>query len=299
NVKFIFGFTKDEVEKLGKINLLLGKGLFKKKDLNDKGEIQNIERTVKDKKGKEHHVLVNVKKVNIKGGTILYSCRDITERKRTENALVESEQKHRSLYETMIQGVVYQNVDGAITSANSAAERILGLSIDQMQGRASIDPRWKAIHEDGSDFPGKAHPSMLSLRSGKEIRNVVMGVFNPESNTHRWINVNAVPQFKKGKSKPFQVYTTFEDITERRKIQELIVEKEKYYRSLLYNLHEDIIVIDKNFNIADLNQTFMESSGFDRDDIVGKHCFEISHGYDKPCDKYGNECYIKEVFKTG
>ncbi|MCP4728356.1 MAG: PAS domain S-box protein, partial [bacterium] len=40
-------------------------------------------------------------------------------------------------------------------------------------------------------------------------------------------------------------------------------------------------------------------SGFDRDDIVGKHCFEISHGYDKPCDKYGNECYIKEVFKTG
>jgi PAS domain S-box-containing protein len=141
---------------------------------------------------------------------------DITERKRAEEALRESEAKHRTLFETMAQGVVYQNAKGQIISANTAAERILGLTLDQMMGRTSIDPRWKAIHEDGSDFPGDTHPSMLALKMSKPVRNVVMGVFHPGFNKRVWININAIPQFVAGESKPYQVYTTFEDITERK-----------------------------------------------------------------------------------
>jgi len=147
---------------------------------------------------------------------------DITERKRIEEALRVSEEKHRTLFETMTQGVVYQDSNGRIVSANPAAERILGLTLDQMQGRTSTDPRWKAIHEDGSDFPGETHPSMIALKTGKEVRNVVMGVFNPNSEEYRWININAVPQFKPGETKPFQAYTTFEDITERKRMDEEI-----------------------------------------------------------------------------
>jgi PAS domain S-box-containing protein len=147
---------------------------------------------------------------------------DITERKRTEEALRVSEEKHRTLFETMMQGVVYQDSNGRIVSANPAAERILGLTLDQMQGRTSMDPRWKAIHEDGSDFPGETHPSMVALKTDKEVRNVVMGVFNPNSEEYRWININAVPQFKPGEAKPFQAYTTFEDITERKRMEEEI-----------------------------------------------------------------------------
>ncbi len=85
-----------------------------------------------------------------------------------EEALRKSEEKYRTLFETMAQGVVYQAADGRIISANPAAERILGLSLKQMQGRSSMDPRWRAMREDGSDFPGDRHPAMEALRTGKE-----------------------------------------------------------------------------------------------------------------------------------
>lgn len=136
-------------------------------------------------------------------------------RKAIEEELRVSEEKYRTLFETMPQGVVYQNADGVVIFANKSAGRILGLTIDQMMGRTSIDPRWKAIHEDGSDFPGDTHPNSISLKTGKETKNVVMGIYNPKNESYCWINVSAIPQFKPGESKPYQVYTTFDDITER------------------------------------------------------------------------------------
>jgi PAS domain S-box-containing protein len=59
---------------------------------------------------------------------------------------------YRNLFETMAQGIVYQNSKGEIISVNNAAESILGLTYDQMTGRTSMDPRWKSVHENGSDF---------------------------------------------------------------------------------------------------------------------------------------------------
>ncbi len=67
---------------------------------------------------------------------------DITEQRQIEAALRKSKEKHRILIETMAQGVVYQNADGKIVSANPAAERILGLTLDQMYSLTSMDPSW-------------------------------------------------------------------------------------------------------------------------------------------------------------
>ena len=55
-------------------------------------------------------------------------------------SLRESEERFRSLFETMTQGVIYQNAQGEIISANPAAERILGLTFDQIRGPISGDP---------------------------------------------------------------------------------------------------------------------------------------------------------------
>ena len=146
----------------------------------------------------------------------------IVERKQAEAALHESEERYRTTFETIVQGIVYQDTEGCIVSANPAAQEILGLSLDQMLGRTSLDPRWKAIHEDGSDFSGEAHPSMVALRTGLQVRDGVMGVFNPRRNAYTWIAINAVPQFKAGADTPWQVYTTFEDITARKQAEEAL-----------------------------------------------------------------------------
>lgn len=123
---------------------------------------------------------------------------DVSERRRAEEALRNSEEQYRMLFETMTQGIVYQDAEGGITSANPAAERILGLTLDQMQGKTSIDPRWRAIYEDGSDFHGGTHPIIEALSTGREVKNVVMGVLVPENAECRWVNVDAVPQFRPG-----------------------------------------------------------------------------------------------------
>jgi len=123
--------------------------------------------------------------------------------------------------------VVHLDAQGKILSANHAAERILGMALDQLLGKISGDPCWKSIREDGSDFAGEAHPSMVALRTGKEVRNVVMGIFNPQEEGYRWILVNAVPQFKSGEHNPYQVYITFEDITDRKRAEEALIKAQK------------------------------------------------------------------------
>jgi len=155
--------------------------------------------------------------------------RDITESKQAEEALRESEEKHRRLFETMAQGVVYHAADGTILSANPAAERILGLSFDQIRGRLSMDSRWGIIDEDGTEVPGMDYPSMIPLRTGKTFGPAIRGVFHPDKNTHVWVSITAIPLFQPGETKPFQVYTTFEDITDRKKAE---AEREKLQEQL-------------------------------------------------------------------
>jgi signal transduction histidine kinase/ActR/RegA family two-component response regulator len=111
-------------------------------------------------------------------------------------------------------------MDGNIISMNPAAERILGKTPAEFLRDASADVESHAIREDGSPLPGLEHPSMITLRTGKEIRSTVMGVYNPREAGYRWINVSAVPLFRAGESKPYQVYVVFDDVTEREKMEE-------------------------------------------------------------------------------
>lgn len=127
------------------------------------------------------------------------------------------EGRYQILFRNALHGFVVQDANGMIISANPAAERILGLSLNQLQGRDSTDPRWHAIHEDGSPFPGDAHPAMVALRTGQPVEGVVMGLPQPFPGESRWISISATPLVLPGASRPFQVVTTFEDITERRK----------------------------------------------------------------------------------
>jgi signal transduction histidine kinase len=63
---------------------------------------------------------------------------------------------------------------------------------------------------------------MVALRTGIATTGAVMGVFNPRLDAYRWIDISAVPLFRPGQTAPFQVYTVFEDITERKQAEEAL-----------------------------------------------------------------------------
>lgn len=96
----------------------------------------------------------------------------------------------QTILETMPVGMVTHATGGAIVDCNAAAATILGLTRDQLLGRASMDPRWRCVHEDGSPFPGEDHPAMRTLATGESARGVVMGVHHPGGEL-RWLSVDA------------------------------------------------------------------------------------------------------------
>ncbi len=140
-------------------------------------------------------------------------------RKRAEFALRDSEERYRTLINTMSEGIVLQDRDGAIRAWNPAAERILGLSAEEIEGRKSQDARWHSIYEDGSSFPGDNHPAMVALKTGEAQSNVVMGVHKPDGSL-RWILINSQPIFGADHERPVAAVTTFTDITGRKQSEE-------------------------------------------------------------------------------
>jgi PAS domain S-box-containing protein len=149
---------------------------------------------------------------------VLCVATDISQRKKAEAELRQSEERFRSVVSFMQDGLTLQDAQGVIEYCNDSAGRILGLSTEQLHGLGSIDPRWKAIHEDGTPFPGETHPAMVALRKGETQRNIVQGVHKPDGSL-TWISVNSVPLFHSGESRPYGVVTTFTDITEHRRAE--------------------------------------------------------------------------------
>lgn len=143
----------------------------------------------------------------------LAHANDITVRHQLAEIAEENERRLAIMLEVMSEGVVLQGADGQIMMSNPAAERILGLTNEQMCGRTSIDPGWRAVRADGSDYPQEEQPAMRSLLSGFSLYDEVMGV-HKLSGQLTWISINSVPLFDGKSTKPYAVVSSFSDITE-------------------------------------------------------------------------------------
>lgn len=131
NVNVIFGYVPDEVRALGRIGALLGGDLFDRAELDARGEIPNIERDVRSKSGAECKLLIHVKLVSIKEGTVLYTCRDVTERSRAQEELrlarLELAHASRLALAGQLMGSIAHEVDQPLTAivANADAGLLL------------------------------------------------------------------------------------------------------------------------------------------------------------------------------
>ncbi|HIJ58172.1 MAG TPA: PAS domain-containing protein [Deltaproteobacteria bacterium] len=68
----------------------------------------------------------------------------------------------------------------------------------------------------------------------------------------------------------------------------------KQTQVILDSLPYRIMVINLDFIVETVNQTFLKEFDFTRDDILGKHCYEARYGLDKPCKEAGNICYLED-----
>ncbi len=164
---------------------------------------------------------------------------------------LETKEQSLFLFESSPLGIVYLDAQGLILRANPSAEGILGLTFEQLQNRSLIDLHGQAVYPGGEIFPGDQHPSRVALRTGQQVSGVVMGLVSPASGDHRWIKVNAIPLFKVGEARPYQVCIYFEDITEawqanieRERLFEQLVLERAQFEAVLAQMPLGVLVVN-------------------------------------------------------
>lgn len=181
--------------------------------------------------------------------------------------------------EALPQGIVVQDADGAIVAANDQASAILGLTPDQLRGRTSFDPRWHAVREDGSAFPGDDHPAVVTLRTGAACDGVVMGVQLP-SGDRRWIRVSSHPLA--GGRSAGRVVATFTDITAEVAERRALAERELVYRILTETSRDHVVHADDDGTIRYQSPASLHAAG--GVSHVGERMLDVMAGAIHPDD---------------
>ncbi|MGA2318992.1 MAG: PAS domain S-box protein [Thermodesulfobacteriota bacterium] len=204
--------------------------------------------------------------------------KEIAERKEAEEALEESQKRYRQVVENAVEIIYSTDTNGNFTWANSTALKAVGYTLEELQRFNYLD----FVVPEHRDRLSKIY---ISQFREKQPTTYVEFPFLNKSGEVMWFGQNASLVIEGGKVTGFHIIAR--DITERKRAEERLQERERYFRTLMYTLHEDIIVIDCDYRITDVNNTFLITTGSSREKVIGKHCYEISHGYAEPCDRHG------------
>ena len=160
-----------------------------------------------------------ISNVYLVGNVKVIQCniRDITERKRAEEALRITLAKYKTLFDCFPLGITVSDKAGNIVESNSTAEKLLGVSEDEQIKRKIDGSEWCILRPDGTPMPTEEYASVQALKKKRKVENVEMGIVKPD-NTIKWISVTAAPLPVEGHG----VVITYNDITDRKQAEEEI-----------------------------------------------------------------------------
>ncbi len=176
--------------------------------------------------------------------------------------------RYHVLFDTIKHGIIYWSSDLRVVQANKASGEILGVSIDDLIGRTPDDIGWKAVREDGTPLPGMEFPSMIAFKTKEEVIGTVIGIHNPIVDRIIWVKANAIPLFHGEESEPFEVYSVFEDITEKRKTEKSLKESEERFRRMANNVNDVFWTMDLNLDFTYVSPSIERFTGFTSEEFL-------------------------------
>jgi PAS domain S-box-containing protein len=192
---------------------------------------------------------------------ILLAIEDITERKRLEDLLSESEERYRRLFETASDGIVLlEKSEGHIVHANPAAEKMLGYSKEEYVGKKLQDI---GISLDMSDFPA----IMQSLNSSGILNYDDVSV-KTRSGQDIYADIYMVDRAKLAQC-------NIRDVTERKRAMAALLEASQYSQQIIESAQEGLIVYGTDLKVGVWNPYMERLTGLPAAEVLGRHPLEV------------------------
>ncbi len=205
--------------------------------------------------------LVPLKDVTGNVTAVLGVSRDITERRRNEEALRENELRYRSLFEGAAEGILVADIETKkFLHANLAMGRMLGYSEEELTtlGVEDIHPKESLDHVI-SEFMARARGEKTLAMNIPLLRKDKTILYADISTTHIFID---------GKMRNVGF---FSDITERKRAEETLRKTNEYLHKLIDFANAPIIVWEPSFTISLFNHAFERLTGRTEQEVIGQH----------------------------
>lgn len=231
------------------------------------------------------------------GGDVIAASiitRDITERKKTEELVKESEQRLRAIFDNAADGIVTADMESRkFHTCNKKFCEMLGYSEQEIKnmGVEDIHPK-ESLSYVTKQFEKQARGE-FTLAKNMPVQRKNGSIF--------YVDINAMPVSLKGKE---HLMGIFRDVTEYKKAEEALQQSEVKYRTLLENLPQKIFLKDKSSVYISCNENYAADLKIKAEEITGKtdydfHPRELAEKYradDKEIIESGQTKDIEETY---
>ena len=239
-------------------------------ELLEQGAVNNVECKLVPKNGSRIDVEFSANILRDAYGKpvgVVVLARNITERKKAEERLRKSEEKYRSIVELSPDGIATMNMKGIVTSINKAFVDLTGFSKDEIVGKHFTKLGTLRIQ----DVPKYIKLITAVLRGKKHLRTEFLYLRKDRTKRLGEAYIELIEE----KGEKLGLQAILRDITEEKKIQQVLKESEEKYRNIVEMSPDGMISLDTNGIVTAVNRAILEQTGFTKTDFVGKHYTQL------------------------